>query len=110
MIAMSPIMKAEIPEAIPASMVSARAGLTVISFNMVSLAGTDLYNKVVNDMPMKNNIGITTASPRDHLPNVVFGIILNLIFDIIIKTALFYRYWHAQDFTINIGFIVRVRG
>jgi hypothetical protein len=30
----------------------------------------------VNDVPMINNIGIATMSPTDHLPNVVFGIIL----------------------------------
>ncbi len=77
---MSPIIKAEIPEAIPASMVSARAGLTAMSFNMVPPAGTDLYNKVVNDMPMKNNAGIATASPSDHQPSLIFGRILILTF------------------------------
>jgi hypothetical protein len=85
MIAMSPIMKAEIPEVIPASMVSAKAGLTVMSFNMVPPAGTDLYNKVVNDMPMKNNTGIATASPSDHQPSLVFGRIL--IFTLIASLA-----------------------
>ena len=73
MIAMSPVTKAEIPETIPASIVSARAGLTAMSFNMVPPAGTDLYNKVVNYMPMKNNTGIAAASPSDHLPKEVFG-------------------------------------
>ena len=76
---MSPVTKAEIPETIPASIASARAGLAPMSFNIVSPAGTDSYNKVVNDMPMKNNIGIAPASPSDHLPNVVFGMKLNLI-------------------------------
>jgi len=80
MIAMSPITKAEIPETIPASIVSARAGLTAMSFNMVPPAGTDLYNKVVNDMPMKNNTGIATINPSDHLPNVVFGRIVIRMF------------------------------
>ena len=75
---MSPVTKAEIPETIPESIVSARAGLTAMSFNMVPPAGTDSYNKVVKDMPMKNNIGIAAASPSDHLPNVVFGMKLNL--------------------------------
>jgi hypothetical protein len=79
MIAMSPVTKAEIPETIPESIVSARAGLTAMSFNMVPPAGTDSYNKVVKDMPMKNNTGIAAASPSDHLPSVVFGIKLNLI-------------------------------
>jgi hypothetical protein len=27
-------------------------------------------------VPMINNIGIATMSPTDHLPNVVFGVIL----------------------------------
>jgi len=73
-------MKAEIPETIPASIVSARAGLTAMSFNMVSPAGTDLYNKFVNDMPMKNNTGIVVASPSDHQPSLVFGRIIILTF------------------------------
>ena len=77
---MSPVTKAEIPETIPASIVSARAGLAPMSFNIVSPAGTDSYNKVVNDMPMKNNTGIAAASPSDHLPNVVFGMKLSLIY------------------------------
>ena len=73
---MSPIIQAETPEAIPVSIVSARAGLTVMSFNMVPPAGTDLYNRSLNDMPMKNNIGIAAASPSDHQPSLVFGSIL----------------------------------
>ena len=77
---MSPIIKAQIPETIPASIVSARAGLTAMSFNIVSPAGTDLYNKFVNDMPMKNNTGIAAASPSDHQPSLVFGKILILTF------------------------------
>lgn len=57
-------------------MVSAKAGLAPISTKIVTPAGTDLYNEVVSDVPMRNNIGITTISPIDHLPNVVFGEIL----------------------------------
>ena len=75
---MSPIMNAKIPATIPASIVSARAGLRTMSFNMVSPAGTDLYNKFVNDIPMKNNTGIAAASPSDHQPSLVFGRILIL--------------------------------
>ncbi len=76
-------MKAKIPATIPASMVSAKAGLAAISANIVPPAGTDLYNELVNDVPMINNIGIATMSPTDHLPNVVFGIILKGCFIIL---------------------------
>ena len=69
-------MKAEIPAPIPASIVSAKAGLAAISAKMVPPAGTDLYNELVNDEPMTNNIGMATISPTDHLPNVVLGVIL----------------------------------
>ena len=69
-------MKAEIPAAIPASIVSAKAGRVAISAKIVPPAGTDLYNEFVKDMPMINKSGIATMSPTDHLPNVVFGIIL----------------------------------
>ena len=75
MIAQRPVHKEEIPATIPASIVSAKAGLAPISAKIVSPAGTDLYNEFVNDVPMINNIGITMMSPNDHLPNVVFGII-----------------------------------
>lgn len=67
-------MKADIPAAIPASMVSASAGLAFISARMLSPAGTDWYNPFANDEPMKNKIGIATISPTDHLPEAVFGI------------------------------------
>ena len=69
-------MKAEIPATIPASIVSARAGLAAISAKIVSPAGTDLYNEFVNDEAIRNNRGIATISPTDHLPNVVIGVIL----------------------------------
>ena len=69
-------MKAEIPATIPASIVSAKAGLAAISAKIVSPAGTDLYNEFVNDEPITNNNGIATISPTDHLPIVVFGMIL----------------------------------
>ena len=71
---MSPTIKVEIPAAIPASIVRAKAGLPTISFKIVLPAGTDLYKVFVNDVPMKNNIGIATISPSDHLPDIVFGI------------------------------------
>lgn len=69
-------MKAEIPVTIPASIVSARAGLAAISAGMVLPAGTDSYNESVNDVPILNNMGIATMRPTDHLPKVVFGMIL----------------------------------
>lgn len=78
--AVSPIMKAKTPEAMPASIVSAKAGLTVISFNMVSPAPTDSYNKSLNDVPTKNNTGITAANPSDHQPSLVLGRMIILTF------------------------------
>ena len=74
------MIKAEIPAAIPASIVSAKAGLAAISAKIVLPAGTDLYIESVNDVPMTNNIGIATMSPTDHLPNVVSGSILQVFF------------------------------
>jgi hypothetical protein len=76
MIAKRPVMKAEIPAVIPASIVRAKAGLAAISAKIVPPAGTDLYKEFVNDVPTKNNSGIATMSPTDHLPNIVIGIIL----------------------------------
>ena len=76
-------MKAEIPATIPASIVSAKAGLVVISAKIVAPAGTDLYNEFVNDVPMINNIGIATMSTTDHLPSVVSGTILQGCFVIL---------------------------
>jgi hypothetical protein len=69
-------MKPEIPATIPASIVSAKAGLAAISAKIVPPAGTDLYDEFVNDEPMTNSIGIATISPTDHVPNVVLGVIL----------------------------------
>lgn len=77
-------MKAEIPATIPASIVSAKAGLAAISFKIVSPAGIDLYNEFVNDVPMMNNIGIASMRPTDHLPKVVFGVTLQGRFVILI--------------------------
>jgi hypothetical protein len=37
----------------------------------------------VNAVPMINNIGIATMRPTDHLPNVVFGVILQGCFVIL---------------------------
>ena len=68
-------MKAKIPEMNPASIVIARAGLAAISSKILLPAGTVSSNKFVNDVPTKNNIGIATISPSDHLPNGVFGMI-----------------------------------
>ena len=67
-------MKADIPVTIPASIVSAKAGLVAISAKIVLPAGIDLYNEFVNDVPTINKIGIATMSPIDHLPNVVLGV------------------------------------
>lgn len=69
-------MKAAIPAAIPASMVSARAGLALISAKIVPPAGTERYNELVNEVPMMIKSCMTTMSPNDHLPNVVVGKIL----------------------------------
>ncbi len=76
MIAKRPVIKAEIPATIPESIESAKAGLVEISSKIVLPDGIDLYNEFVNDVPMINNSSIATMSPTDHLPNVVFGIIL----------------------------------
>ena len=76
MIAKRPVMKADIPATIPVSIVSAKAGLIAISAKIVPPAGTDSYNEFVNDVPMMNKIGIAATSPIDHLPNIVFGAIL----------------------------------
>ena len=69
-------MKAETPAAIPASMVSARAGLTAMSLRIVPPAGTDAYSERVNDMPAANSSGTATMSPTDHLPGLLLGMIL----------------------------------
>jgi hypothetical protein len=73
MIAKRPVMKADTPALIPASIVSAKAGLATISASMLSPAGIDLYKVFVNIVPMINNIGIATTRPTEHLPNVDFG-------------------------------------
>ncbi len=77
MIASRPVMKAEIPAAIPASIVSAKAGLAAISAKIVSPAGIEVYNEFARNEPMINNIGIATMSPTDHLPKAVIGKILH---------------------------------
>jgi hypothetical protein len=74
MIAISPVIKAETPAAMPTSIVRAKAGLLTISFGIVPPAGTDSYNVSVKDMPMKNNNGIAIINPSDHFPKIVFGI------------------------------------
>jgi hypothetical protein len=76
MIANSPVIKDEIPAKIPDSIVSARAGLAIISAKTVPPGTTDSYKELANDVPMKNNIGIAMTSPTDHFPNVVPGKIL----------------------------------
>ena len=67
-------MKATIPEAHPARMVSARAGLPAISANIVLPEDTSSYNVFVKDDPMKISKGKAMISPSDHFPNFVFGI------------------------------------
>jgi len=76
-------MKADIPATIPTSIVNAKAGLPAISARIVSPAGIDLYNEFANDVPMINKNGIATISPVDHLPNIVFGAILQGCFVIL---------------------------
>ena len=83
MIAKRPVMKDEIPAAIPASIVSAKTGLAAISAIIVPPAGTDLYNEFVNDMPRINNNGITMISQTDHFPNEVIGRIFKVCFVIL---------------------------
>ena len=77
------MMNAKIPATIPASIVSANASLAAMSAKIVSPAGTDSYIESVNDVPMIKNIGIATMSTMDHLPNVVFGRILQVCFFIL---------------------------
>ena len=79
-------MKADIPATMPASIVSAKAGLAVISAKIVPPAGIDSYNEFVSDEPMINNIGIAMISPTDHLPNVVFGVIFQDCIVMLIST------------------------
>ena len=76
MIESDPVMKADIPAAIPASIVSANAGLTAISDKMFSPAGIDSYSVLVKDVPITNNIGIAIMRTTDHFPNDVLGAIL----------------------------------
>ena len=80
---MIPVMKDKTPKAIPLSIVSARAGLSRMSSNIVLPAGTASYNKFLIDDPIKNNIGIAIIRPNDHLPNIVFGIKIILIYSIL---------------------------
>lgn len=76
-------MKPDIPATIPASSVSAKAGLAARSAQIVTPAGTDLYNELVNDAPMVNKSGIAPMSATDHLPNNVFGVTLRSCFVIL---------------------------
>ena len=69
-------MKADTPASIPASIESARMGLALISAGIVSPAGTDSYNQFVEVEPMMNNISIATINATDHLPDIVFGVML----------------------------------
>ena len=77
------MMKAVVPDAIPASIVMANAGLIAISAKIVSPDGTDLYSELANDVPMRNNSGIMMINPTDHLPNIDIGIILQGCFSMI---------------------------
>ena len=72
-IAHKPVTKDNMPASIPASMVSAKAGLTAISAKIVPPAGTDSYSEFVNDDPIRNKSGIVTIKAIDHLPDCVFG-------------------------------------
>lgn len=105
MIAKRPVAKADIPAAIPTSIVSAKAGLIAISSKIVPPAGIDLYNEFVNDVPMKNKIGIATMSPIDHLPNIVFGEMLQGCFVIIssflVKSFAFILYCALSQYVLS---------
>ena len=63
-----PVMKAEVPDAIPASIAIASAGLATMSFKIVPPAGTEGYNSLTKEVPITNRIGISIARPNDHLP------------------------------------------
>lgn len=78
MIVKRAVMNADIPAAIPASMVSDSEGLCPISAKIVSPEGTDLYNVLVKVVPTVNRTGIATIKPTDHLPSLVTGIIFNV--------------------------------
>ena len=97
MIASRPVMKADIPAAIPVSMVRARAGLAAISAKMVLLAGTDSYNESASDEPVVNKSGMATMSPIDHFPNVVPGKILQGLFVILFSIHYQVKYQCEQD-------------
>jgi hypothetical protein len=102
MIAISPVKKAEIPEAKPRSIVSAKAGLLAISANIVPPAGTDAYNEFVKDVPMKNNSGIVRISPNDHLPNLVLGITLpRIVYPIILTFQRNLIFKYSDNFFIS---------
>ncbi|MEZ4770519.1 MAG: DinB family protein [Caldilineales bacterium] len=74
MMASMPRMKAPVPAAIPASIVSAKAGLAPMSAAMVAPVGADLYNERASAEPTANRIGMATMRPTDHLPNVDAGV------------------------------------
>lgn len=95
-------MKAEIPATIPASIVSANAGLAAISFKMVSPAEVDLYNEVVNDEPMTNNIGIASMRTTDHLPKEVFGVTLKSCFIILFTFRSEKLLTHKIEFKVSV--------
>ena len=77
-IAISPTIKAVIPEAKPESIDSPIPGLIAISLKIVSPAETDAYIFRKNNLPITNNKNMAIINPTDHLPNLVFG--KNLIF------------------------------
>jgi len=93
MIAVSPVIKAEIPDANPISIVMARAGRLPISAKSVSPEGTDSYNVVVKEVPMSNNKGMAMINPSDHLPKLDFGICPPTIFPFFYCTT-FHDKWH----------------
>ena len=68
-------MNAPIPAAMPASIESARSGLSAMSSRIVPPAGLDSYSEPANDEPTINSIGMAMISPTDQLPNAVFGLI-----------------------------------
>jgi len=70
MMAMIPVKNARTPDTIPASIVNARAGLAAISCMMELPDGVDAYNVFVNDVPMKNRIGMAMINPMDHFPSL----------------------------------------
>jgi hypothetical protein len=74
------VKKAAIPDAMPESMESAKAGLAMMSSRIVVPAETDLYNELVKDVPRMNNTTMVGMSVIDHFPKVDRGVMRSGLF------------------------------